>query len=391
MKTAILTLNGNSNYGNRLQNYALQFYLKKLGVESTTIILNAPQTLWFGFGDYNVSDYNINFKNIAKWALNWRGFRDNYGTYIPENIVRQYKIKLFTDKYINSKRVVSYHDIVDDFDFFLTGSDQVWSPISKILWDKFDLNLFRASKKEFTKQCLKNYFLSFAPKEKRISYAASIGTSSLPLKSKKFFKECFEGMSYISLREESGIDIVKELTDKKAEVHVDPTLLLTKDEWSSIELKPSYLNDNDNYLLSYFLGDLPESVKLVAKENNLKVINLMDKNNFDVYTSRVEEFLYLIHHAKLVVTDSFHACVFSIIFNTPFIAVKRQQARTLNMLTRLETLTSYFGFEDRICDFSNIHLTKDEIFNMDFSNVESILDKQRQRTNEYFAKIFGGK
>ena len=117
----------------------------------------------------------------------------------------------------------------------------------------------------------------------------------------------------------------------------------------------------------------------------------MDKNNFDVYTSRVEEFLYLIHHAKLVVTDSFHACVFSIIFNTPFIAVKRQQARTLNMLTRLETLTSYFGFEDRICDFSNIHLTKDEIFNMDFSKVEAILDKQRQRTNEYFAEIFGVK
>ena len=391
MKTAILTLNGNFNYGNRLQNYALQFYLRKLGVESSTIVLNASQSMWFSFDDYDVSDYKINLKNIVKWAINFRGFRNSYGTYIPENIVRQYKIKLFTDKYINSLRVNSYHDIINDFDFFLTGSDQVWSPVSKILWDKFDLNFFRSSKKEFTKQCLKDYFLSFAPKEKRISYAASIGTSSLPQKSKQFFKECFEGMSYISLREESGVSIVKELTDKKTEVHVDPTLLLTKEEWSSIELKPSYLNDNDNFLLSYFLGELPESVKEVAKENNLKVINLMDKNNFDVYTSCVEEFLYLIHHAKLVVTDSFHACVFSIIFNTPFIAVKRQQARTLNMLTRLETLTSYFGFENRICDFSNIHLTKDQIFNMDFSKVESILDKQRQRTNEYFARIFGVK
>ena len=126
MKTAILTLNGNSNYGNRLQNYALQFYLKKLGVECTTIILNAPQTLWFGFNDYNVSDYKINFKNIVKWAINWRGFRASYGSYIPENIVRQYKIKLFTDKYINSLRVNSYQEIVNDFDFFLTGSDQVW-------------------------------------------------------------------------------------------------------------------------------------------------------------------------------------------------------------------------------------------------------------------------
>ena len=120
MKTAILTLNGNFNYGNRLQNYALQFYLKKLGVESTTIILNAPQSLWFSFDDYNVSDYKINFKNIVKWAINWRGFRASYGSYIPENIVRQYKIKLFTDKHINSLRVNSYKEIVNDFDFFLT-------------------------------------------------------------------------------------------------------------------------------------------------------------------------------------------------------------------------------------------------------------------------------
>lgn len=391
LNVAIITKNGNTNYGNRLQNYALQFYIEKMGVQSTTIILNAKKSMWFGFDDYDVSDYKINFKNIVKWAVNWRSFRKINGTYIPENIVRQYKIKLFSDQYIHSLRVNSYHDIVNDFAFFVTGSDQVWTPINKSLWNTFDFKFFNLHLKNYTKQCLKDYFLTFAPKEKRISYAASIGTSSLPQKSKKFFKECFEGMSYISLREESGVSIVKELTDKKAEVHVDPTLLLTKEEWSSIELKPSYLNDNDKYLLSYFLGNLPESVKQVAKENNLKVINLMDKNNFDVYTSRVEEFLYLIHHAKLVVTDSFHACVFSIIFNTPFIAVKRQQARTLNMLTRLETLTSYFGFEDRICDFSNIHLTKDEIFNMDFSNVESILEKQRQRTNEYFAKIFGGK
>lgn len=388
MKIAILTLNGNYNYGNRLQNYALQFYLKKQGVESSTVILNAPHSMWFTFDDYNVYDYQLNFRKSIKWIINWHGFRNHFGKNIPEDIIRQFKIKLFTDNYINSLRVNSYQEIIDDFDFFLVGSDQVWSSVNKKLWDKFDLNIFRQKDKIYTKKCLKEYFLSFAPKDKRISYAASIGTSSLPQKSKKFFKECFEGMSHISLREDSGVSIVKELTDKKAEVHVDPTLLLTKDEWSSIELKPSYLNDNDKYLLSYFLGNLPESVKQVAKENNLKVINLMDKNNFDVYTSRVEEFLYIIHHAKLVVTDSFHACVFSIIFNTPFIAVKRQQARTLNMLTRLETLTSYFGFEDRISDFSNIHLTKEQLFNMDFSKVEFILDKQRQRSYEYFAKIF---
>lgn len=61
------------------------------------------------------------------------------------------------------------------------------------------------------------------------------------------------------------------------------------------------------------------------------------------------------------------------------------------MLTRLETLTPYFGFEDRICDFSNIHLPKDELFNMDFSKVKSILDNQRQRSCEYISRIFGVK
>ena len=228
---AIITKNGNTNYGNRLQNYALQFYLEKMGVQSTTIILNAQKSMWFGFDDYDVSDYKINLKNIVKWAVNWRSFRNINGTYIPENIVRQYKIKLFSDQYIHSVRVNSYHDIVNDFAFFVTGSDQVWTPINKSLWNTFDFKFFNLHLKNYTKQCLKDYFLSFAPKEKRISYAASIGTSSLPQKSKKFFKECFEGMSYISLREESSVSIVKELTNKKAEVHVDPTLLLTKDEY----------------------------------------------------------------------------------------------------------------------------------------------------------------
>lgn len=388
MKVAILTLFGNLNYGNRLQNYALQFYLKKIGVDSDTVVLKETKSNLITFDDYVVYNYKFTLKNIIKWIFNWQGFRHTSGIHIPENIIRQYKIKLFNDKYINILKVNSYKDIVDDYSFFISGSDQVWTPVNEELWKNLDINIFRLKIKKNTKQCLMNYFLSFAPKEKRISYSASIGTSFLPEKSKKFFKNAFEGMKFISLREESGVSIVEELTHKKADVHVDPTLLLTKKEWSCIELIPSYLKEDDRYILAYFLGEMPDFVQEISLKNNIKVINLMDINNFDIYTSMVEEFLYLIHHAKLVVTDSFHACVFSIIFNTPFLAVKRQQERTLNMLTRIETLTSYFGFEDRICDFGKIHLNNAQLFNMDFSNVQSVLEKQRHKTNEYFSKIF---
>src|SRR5699024_4424214 len=125
------------------------------------------------------------------------------------------------------------HEKLGDFDFFIVGSDQVWNPH----------NLHGTS----------FYFLDFAPKEKRISYSASFGIDSIPEKYEKLYIEKLSEMSHISVREHAGANIVKKLTGTDAPVLVDPTMLLTKDEWLSLSKRASN-RPKSPYMLTYFLG-----------------------------------------------------------------------------------------------------------------------------------------
>ena len=140
------------------------------------------------------------------------------------------------------------------------------------------------------------------------------------------------------------------------------------------------------YILTYFLGDVPQVLDELAKEHNYKIYNLMDADNLNLYTSRVEEFLWLIDHAELVCTDSFHACVFSIIFNTPFVVVKRQQKGMADMTSRLDTLLGLFGYQNRLIDFVKITIKADELLRMDFSKVKAIQKREIARSTEFLKK-----
>ena len=102
-----------------------------------------------------------------------------------------------------------------------------------------------------------------------------------------------------------------------------------------------------------------------------------------MYTSRVEEFVYLINHAQLVVTDSFHASVFSILMNTSFLVVNRQQKGVADMTSRIDTLMELFGYQDRYIVNGKCDLSDEEILYMDFSNVKSIQEREIERSTEY--------
>ena len=99
-----------------------------------------------------------------------------------------------------------------------------------------------------------------------------------------------------------------------------------------------------------------------------------------MYLSRVEEFLYLIDHAELVCTDSFHACVFSILFNTPFLVVNRQQKGVADMTSRLDTLLGLFDMKNRYIDFNTDKLEQDKIFHVDFNHVKDIQQREQKRS-----------
>ena len=192
-------------------------------------------------------------------------------------------------------------------------------------------------------------------------------------------------MKLISMREKAGADLVKNLISKDVSVVVDPTILLSKEEWKKIESRPEWYND-EKYILTYFLGNSSSAVENLAKKNNCKIYNLMDSDNLNLYASKVEEFVFLIDHAQLVVTDSFHACVFSILMNTPFLVINRQQKGVADMTSRIDTLLNLFGYKNRYIVNGKCELSDEEILNMDFSNVKTIQEQEKKHSKDFLGK-----
>ncbi|MDY5189529.1 MAG: polysaccharide pyruvyl transferase family protein [Succinivibrio sp.] len=359
MKIATLTLNGHYNYGNRLQIYALTSYIKRFGTSNN---------LWWS-GNYNLfSKKNFSLKEKLKFISNYNNFQKQIIFNNKINAIREFKIKRFSDTKIDIKTVdINDVHIANQYDYFIVGSDQIWNP------------LFWCNTKEYEKAM----FLKFAPKEKKIAYAASIGLESLPKHFEKIFTKNIEEIEHISVREIAGAEIIEKLTGRKVPVVIDPTLLLSTNEWTSIEQKPVWYN-NEEYILTYFLGDMPESLVKFSKFNNCRIYNLMDPDDINLYVSSVEEFLYLVHHAKLFCTDSFHGCVFSIIFKIPFMVVKRKEKNCPNMMSRLDTLFQIFHLSSQYCDFSLSKFDFEMYLHPDFSNVDSILKNERTKSLNFF-------
>lgn len=358
MKMAIITLNGYFNYGNRLQNYALQQVLRIIA-ENRIV-----ETIWYEKYYLKINQKFLTLKNMRRYIFNRHGFRKyvNNKGYILD-IIREYNFKKFNDKYINS--VFDYEiklNLNDRYDYFIVGSDQVWNTD------------------------LKNEFLQFADRNKRVAYAASFGVSEIKPDKVELVKKGLEGIDYISVRERAGAKIVKNLTGKDVPVLVDPTLLLTVEEWEKVMERPVWYRD-EKYILVYFLSKLPDKIrndiKDLAEKYKLKVIDLMDWKNIDYYCSPPSEFLYLIKNCSLMYTDSFHGTVFSILNKRPFVTCSREGG--INMDSRIDTLLSMFNLENRKISKENNY----EIANpmeIEYPDVEAILDRERQRSKEFLCK-----
>lgn len=362
LKIGIITLNGYFNYGNRFQNYALQEYISRLFNES---IVN---TIWYLKYNSSLKENMITLKNIRRYVFNRHGFKDfiDSGKYVYK-IIREYNFKKFSDKYINS--VFDYEikpDLNNRYDYFIAGSDQIWNPY----WLKNSTE-----------------FLQFADRNKRIAYAASFGVSEIPDDKIDVVKKGLEGIDFISVREHEGAKIVKELTGRTVPVLVDPTLLLTSEEWEKVMERPAWYRD-EKFILVYFLSKLPDKIKSdiqhLAERYKLKIVDLMDKENIDYYCSPPSEFLYLIKNCSLMYTDSFHGTVFSILNKKPFVVSSRENV-SMNMDSRIDTLLSMFHLEDRkVSKDNNYEITNP--MEIEFPDVEAILERERQRSKEFLCK-----
>lgn len=362
-KIGIITLNGYFNYGNRLQNYALQEVLKSFNYDVETIwVENKVRTK-------KSKSTREKLKMIVKdpKAILRRIYRLFYLDNL--NNQREQIFKDFSNKYIKettTKISEDYlpNDFLNQYEYFVTGSDQVWNP--------------------FFTNASPLYFLTFAPKEKRIAYSPSFGISELPAECVNDFSTWIDNMAYLSVREDAGADIIYDLTGRNAKVLADPTLLLSKENWLSIA-KPVSNKPKEDYLLTYFLGAVPDTtkaqIKKYAQKYNLRVVNLAKSKYKEFYLTDPAEFLDFINSATLFYTDSFHGTVFSILFETPFIVTDRK-GQLPSMNSRIKTLLSKFVMEER--HINNIE--EEKIFNVDFSQVGSILEEERNKSFTYLGR-----
>lgn len=361
MKIGIITITDGQNYGNRLQNFALQETLKKFGVQADTI-----KRLTFR----NVTGMDrvkLYIKNFVKFFVCPKAITSFY--------IRKYKFYQFNKKYIHFSNYFlkdnhASDKLKDSYNFFICGSDQIWNPYIRIAYDDIE-----------------NAFAVFAYDYQRISYAASFGISEIPEKCIEQYKRLINGMRLISVREVKGVDIVKKLTDKEAQLVLDPTMLLSKEEWIRIEKKPRWY-ENEKYILTYFLGGRNGNVKRIINDisakNNLKIINLEIEflannqvENSNYYTASPEEFIYLIHHCDFMMTDSFHGSVFSIIFEKAFGVFERKLTeKNNNMSSRIVSLLSMFGLQGCL---NNIHILN----KVDYNEVKQILNKEKAKSIDY--------
>lgn len=361
MKIAISTIIDYNNYGNRLQNFASQEVLKLLGYEVETL----PQ-----IANYNIRGKIFNRGLSCLVSLNEKIPLINNEKF--NQYLREKKFKKFTKKYISmyKEAVCSYHDLgklSNRYDYIITGSDQVWNY-------NFRYNLDID-------------FLQFIESSKRIAYAPSFGISSIPQEYMNKYIHYLNGMKCLSVREHAGQKIIKDLTGREAEVLVDPTMMLTKEEWLNIATKPK-CTPNKKFLLTYVLGNQTEDFNLfiekLAKEKDLDVLNLLDPNDKYIHCVDPGEFIYLINNADVMVTDSFHGAVFSILMQTPFVIFERQDSN-ISMNSRIETLVSTFNMGSRLS--RNIN-SVDDIFNITFEHVDDILEYERNKAIQYLKRAF---
>ena len=334
-KIAIITLQGMWNYGNRLQNYAVSTVLsKKLD---------------------NISYNILESKYVSKPRM-------ILSYLIKKNLSSFRYLKFLNFNKLYSKDIVISNSFNCNFDYVVCGSDQIW-------------NLGNSNNSLF--------FGSIISKEKRIAYAASFGVSQIPDEYKENYKKKLSEMKAISVREDSGAKIVKELTGRDVPVLIDPTMMLTKDEWCKIEKKPKFCKKNKKYIFTYFLGKVMDEyrsyIEKFAKESNCEVINLeFYKHNKFWYRTGPREFIWLINNCTAMFTDSFHGSVFSILMNVPFIVFDRD-GNGAGMGSRIDTLLDKFDLYDR--KFSNQNMQ--QVFKIDYSHIEPILSVERKKSIDF--------
>lgn len=312
-KIAIITLVGKFNYGNRLQNYAVTRIYNRIGYVAESLELpDRP--------------------NLARSVKRFGRMLLGYQQTDPASKMSEERLAAF-DKFnrsIQIRRLASLNSrLIDEYDFFSVGSDQVWNPEQITYNDDW-------------------FFLEFARPEQRIALAPSIGLDCLSSRQSKRIARGIAGFPRLSIREPRGAELIRKCCRREAKVICDPTLVLKADEWRMVA--DSHLTPPEPFVFTYLLGGVGAAAKdvlnRVTESGSIPVVSLSDREGPEEPAAGPAEFISLIDNASHVVTDSFHAAAFSSILQTPLTVVRREGGAS--MFSRLETLSQILGIEEKI-------------------------------------------
>jgi hypothetical protein len=367
------------NYGSALQCYATEKTIKEMGYEVEAIKFS------------NIPTTKAKMQLILKLKLKQlfkpkailaklRRIKDNSTNHLYAEILknRKYKFTQFiNENMMFSKEIHQFeelHNFVEKYDTVILGSDQLLNP----------------------KDIIFGYHtLSFVPDNIcKVSYAASFGLSKLPISVKSKAQKELSRFDSFSAREIRGAEIYKELTGKKVPVVVDPTLLLSRTEWDEISGSEPIVKDR--YIYCYFIG-LNEMHRNIAKRlaeiTGYKIVSIRhideyikeDENFGDIAINDAgpSEFVNIVKNAEIILADSFHATIFSVIFNKRFFVLNRfanNSSQSTN--SRIDSLLEILNLEDRrIANVEDVENRYNDT--IDYQKVNEILKNWSGESKEY--------
>ena len=358
-KVAIVTLTHVQNYGNRLQNYALQQVLTSLGADVETIFNDIPSRK----------------KRIVRCVK--RRFKKVTGLNYSCMDERVDRFDEFNRKFINASKFradnCSVSKMINDhYDCFFAGSDQIWNC-------NYHFSPY--------------FFLQFADKPKRYTYAASFGISDIKSDKIEQYAEWMRQLVCVSVREKNAVELVQRVAGVGARWDLDPTLLLEAEKWREIQCIPCGMYEcEEEFVVVYFLGGIPDEVqKKIEGEMRIGVRIVYLEGDTMAYSSIIDqktyafnpsEFIWLIDNCKYILTDSYHGTIFSIIFRKKFVAFSRMEdIKGNNMDSRIEGLLYMLDLEGR---FNSLNI--DDEIPIDYDHIKEILDKKKIDSISYLAK-----
>ena len=359
MNIKILTFIRAHNYGAYLQAFALSEHLQK-NDNNVEFVDYRVKKIEDAYKPFNIKGLTI--KGIARYIRYFIPINKKYRTF--NNEIKKFHL---TKSVYTTEEIERLNSCTNAY---ITGSDQVWN--KSIVGDLSDI-----------------YSLNFdSSKAKKISYAASVGDVNLIINNKDEYKNKLNNIDYISVREEDAKKELTKVLDRNVEVVIDPTLLLTRQDWdkyiSNIDI------EKQKYIFAYVVAPDEEYIKIandLSNKTGLPIIHCGLRNPGyknvlkTIYTKSPFDFVAYIKNAEYVVATSFHATAFSIIYNKKFFIVphKKTGSRVTNLLKKLDVEgRTYSSFED----FKNI----DYDFETDWKKVNRKLDDERLKSIEWLDK-----